>query len=69
MPAGTGWLHLVALLNPVSYGVEAIRSSFAPTVSEALSSGYLSGVSITVLFSAVLFAISVRLVAKRSRRG
>jgi ABC-2 type transport system permease protein len=69
MPAGTGWLHLVALLNPVSYGVEAIRSSFAPTISESLSSGYVTGVCITALFAAVLFAVSVRLVAKRSRRG
>lgn len=69
MPAGTGWLHLVALLNPVSYGVEAIRSSFTPTISEALSSGYVTGVCITALFAAVLFAVSVRLVAKRSRRG
>jgi len=69
MPAGTGWLHLVALLNPVSYGVEAIRSSFSPTVSEALSSGYAPGIGITLLFAAVLFAVSVRLVAKRSRRG
>ena len=69
MPAGTGWLHLVSLLNPVSYGVEAIRSSFAPTVSSALSSGYLTGLGVTVLFAAVLFAVSVRLVAKRSRRG
>lgn len=69
MPTGTGWLHLVALLNPVSYGVEAIRSSFAPTISEALSSGYVTGVCITALFAAVLFAVSVRLVAKRSRRG
>jgi ABC-2 type transport system permease protein len=69
MPAGTGWLHLVALLNPVSYGVEAIRSSFTPTISEAPSSGYVTGVCITALFAAVLFAVSVRLVAKRSRRG
>ena len=71
MPAGTGWLHLVALVNPVSYGVTAIRSAFAAGQGSALAfpEGYLSGLGVTFLFAALMFAVSVRLVAKRSRRG
>jgi ABC-type multidrug transport system permease subunit len=69
MPAGSGWLYWVGVLNPVSYGVTAIRAGFAPAQGGACPSGYLTGLLITALFGIVTFAISVHLVAKRSRRG
>lgn len=69
MPAGTGWLYWVGLLNPVSYGVTAIRSAFAAGHGQPLPPGYLTGLGVTALFAALMFAISVRLVAKRSRRN
>lgn len=69
MPAGTGWLYWVGVLNPVSYGVTAIRSAFAAGRGPGLPAGYLAGLSVTALFAAVMFAISVNLVAKRSRRN
>jgi len=50
MPVGTGWLHLTALLNPVSYGVTAIRAAFAAGPGSALPEGYLSGLGVTFLF-------------------
>ena len=69
MPSGTGWLHLVALLNPVSYGVTAIRGAFSPWVGGGFPSGYIAGLAVTLLFAAILFGISVSLVARRSRRN
>jgi len=69
MPAGTGWLYWVGVFNPVSYGVTAIRSAFAASPEAAFPAGYLMGLSLTALFAAVMFAVSVHLVAKRSKRN
>jgi len=69
MPAGTGWLYWVGLLNPVSYGVTAIRAAFSTGTGTFIPAGYLAGLGVTALFAALMFAISVRLVAKRSRRN
>lgn len=67
MPSGTGWLYWVGTLNPVSYSVTAIRSSFATSSGALIPAGYLTGLGITALFAAMMFAISVRLVSKRSK--
>ncbi len=67
MPAGTGWLYWVGVLNPVSYGVTAIRAAFSAGSGTFIPAGYLAGLGETALFAALMFAISVRLVAKRSR--
>jgi len=69
MPSGTGWLYWVGALNPVSYSVTAVRSAFAASPVAFIPAGYITGIGITALFAALMFAISVRLVAKRSRRG
>jgi len=69
MPAGTGWLYWTGLLNPVSYGVTAIRSAFAAGHGQLFPAGYLTGLGVTTLFAVLMFAVSVRLVAKRSRRN
>ena len=69
MPAGSGWLYWVGALNPVSYGVTAIRGGFVGTAGAALPAGYLTGLVVTAIFGAATFAISIRLVSKRSRRG
>jgi len=68
MPAGTGWLYWVGVLNPVSYGVTAIRAAFAGSHDAVIPAGYAAGLGVTALFAALMFAISVHLVAKRSRR-
>lgn len=69
MPAGTGWLYWVGVLNPVSYGVTAIRAAFSAGSGTFIPAGYLAGLGVTALFAALMFAISVRLVAQRSRRN
>ena len=68
MPSGTGWLYWVGALNPVSYGVTAIRSAFAAGHGAGIPAGYAAGLGVTALFAALMFAISVHLVAKPSRR-
>ena len=68
MPSGTGWLYWVGTLNPVSYSVTAIRSAFAASSCALIPSGYVTGIGITALFAVLMFAISVRLVSKRSKR-
>jgi len=69
MPAGTGWLYWVGALNPVSYGVTAIRAALHAGQGSGLPAGYSEGLLVTALFGALAFAISVRLVAWRSRRS
>ena len=69
MPAGTCWLYWVGMLNPVSYGVTAIRAAFASGPGAAIPAGYTTGLGLTALFALLMFAMSVHLVAKRSRRG
>jgi len=69
MPAGTGWLYWVGVLNPVSYGVTAIRAAFSTGQGTFIPAGYLAGLGVTALFAALMFGISVRLVAKRSREA
>jgi ABC-2 type transport system permease protein len=68
MPSGTGWLYWVGALNPVSYGVTAIRSAFNAS-SGTLPCDYLTALGITALFGIFTFALSVSLVAKRTRRS
>ncbi|MFZ0435101.1 MAG: ABC transporter permease [Chthoniobacterales bacterium] len=69
MPAGTGWLYWLGVLNPVSYGVTAIRAAFSAGSGTFIPAGYLAGLGVTALFAALMFAISVRLVARRSREA
>ena len=69
MPAGTGWLYWVGALNPVSYGVTAIRSSFNASQGVFLPADYLPALGITALIGVLTFALSVSLVAKRTRRS
>jgi len=69
MPAGTGWLYWVGALNPVSYGVTAIRSAFTSGTTPGLPAGYATGLLVTALFGALMFGTSVNLVAKRSKRN
>jgi hypothetical protein len=53
----------------VSYGVTAIRSAFASGTAPGLTAGYATGLLVTALFGALMFGISVNLVAKRSKRN
>ncbi|HLB33351.1 MAG TPA: ABC transporter permease, partial [Chthoniobacterales bacterium] len=68
MSSGTGWLYWVALLNPVSYGVSALRNALShPFYAESLLS-YGTSLLVTLLFGIVTFGISVYLVAHPKKK-
>ncbi len=64
MPAGSGWLYWVGLLNPVSYSVSSIRDAFMAETFLTPPPHYLFSLMITALFGVVTFGISYYLVAK-----
>ncbi|MBM3857004.1 MAG: multidrug ABC transporter permease, partial [Verrucomicrobia bacterium] len=68
MPAGSGWLYWVGLLNPVSYSVSAIRDAFMGENFLSPPPHYLFSLLITSLFGAVTFAVSFYLVAKPKKK-
>ena len=49
--------------------VTAIRAAFSTGQGTFIPAGYLAGLGVTALFAALMFGISVRLVAQRSRRN
>lgn len=62
MPAGSGWLYWVGLLNPVSYSVSAIRDALTFGITTVSFSHYFFSLFITALFAAATFSMSVYLV-------
>lgn len=68
MPAGSGWLYWVGLLNPVSYSVSAIRDALMIGTPLVPLSNYLFSLLITALFGAITFGVSVYLVAHPRKR-
>lgn len=69
MPAGSGWLYWVGLLNPVSYSVSAIRGAFMAETLSPLSPNYLFSLLVTALFGAVTFSMSYYLVRKPRKQA
>lgn len=57
-----GW---VTVVNPLSYGVKAIRQLFA---GDLVTRDYLNALAVTGAFFIVLFALSVRLVKENSTK-
>ena len=67
-----GWLAWVMRLNPLTYGVEAVRASLRlsgpPAEWEGLSTLWMS-LAVTVVFCLVTFAASTALVGRRAPEG
>jgi ABC-2 type transport system permease protein len=63
MPAGSGWLYWVGLLNPVSYSVSAIRDALASQGILQPMPHYLLSLLISAFFGAITFGASFYLVA------
>jgi len=61
----SGWIRLLMLGNPLTYGVEALRTALFPTMA---SSRFPLGFSIAVLaiFSAAVFTVAFFLAKRRS---
>jgi ABC-2 type transport system permease protein len=63
----SGWIRVLMRVNPLTYGLEALRAALFP---EMAGSGFPLGSSIAVLavFSAVVFAVAFLLANRRSTK-
>jgi len=63
----SGWIRALMRVNPLTYGVEALRAALFPTMA---SPSFPLGSSIAVLavFSAVVFAVAFLLANRRSTK-
>ena len=57
------WLQRAMAVNPLTYGVAALRRALAPNTAEALPSLPLSA-AVTAVFAAAMLAVSVLVVAR-----
>ena len=62
------WLGLAMRVNPLTYGMAAIRQTLYPGVREGLPSLSLS-LAVAALFAAVMLGLSVIIVGRRGGRG
>jgi len=67
MAGASGWIRVLMLINPLTYGVEALRAALFPAMA---SPHFPLGSSIAVLavFSAVVFAVAFLLANRRSTK-
>jgi len=67
MTGASGWIRVLMLANPLTYGVEALRAALFPAMA---SPRFPLGSSIAVLavFSAVVFAVAFLLANRRSTK-
>jgi len=66
MSGGSAWVHWAGLINPVTYGVTAVRSAFSWKPGDDLTP-FVVGIGVTLLFGFALFAICMKLVATTKR--
>jgi ABC-2 type transport system permease protein len=66
-PSGAfGWLRVVMLANPLTYGVDALRNGLFPTAATTFSPEI--NLAVTVVFCAVVFAGSWAVVNRRTNK-
>ena len=66
LSGASGWIRLLMQLNPLTYGVEALRNLLFPASAPVLPLG--SCLLILGLFTAVMFALAFAMVNRRSTR-
>jgi ABC-2 type transport system permease protein len=66
MSGASGWIRWLMRLNPLTYGVDALRALLYPGVATATSLG--SSIATLFLFSLVIFGIAFVMVNRRSTR-
>ena len=62
----TGWLRLIMRLNPLSYGVDALRNALFPAVATSFS--LATNLAVTIGFCALSFAASWAIVNRRTNK-
>jgi ABC-2 type transport system permease protein len=64
LSGASGWLRLLMRINPLTYGVEALRQLLYP----ANGAGPALSLAVLVLFSVVMFGLSFLMVSRRSTK-
>jgi ABC-2 type transport system permease protein len=64
LSGASGWLRLLMRINPLTYGVEALRQLLYPTPG----AGPALSLAVLVLFSLVMFGLSFLMVSRRSTK-
>ena len=62
----SGWLRVLMRLNPLTYGVDALRNALFP--AQATDGGLALNLGVTAAFCAVVFAASWAIVNRRTSR-
>lgn len=65
MAGASGWIKVVMRLNPLTYGVEALRTLFYPGAENSFP--LPSAMATLVLFSLVMFGLAFLMVNRRTR--
>src|SRR5262249_42359388 len=66
MSGASGWIRALMYINPLTYGVEALRALLYPGAE--MTSPLSSAIATLILFSLVMFAIALVMVNRRSTR-
>lgn len=68
MEGASGWMRTLMQINPLTYGVEALRLTLFPETVSHTAMAPSSSLGVLVLFSAVVFAIALAIASGRSER-
>lgn len=66
MSGASGWIRAVMYINPLTYGVEALRTVLYPSMPATFS--LLSAMAILALFSLVMFGVAFLMANRRSAK-
>src|SRR5437588_7170775 len=66
LAGASGWIRVLMRINPLTYGVEALRSLLYPGTSDAFS--LFSSLATLILFSGFMFALAFVMVNRRTTR-
>jgi ABC-2 type transport system permease protein len=64
----SGWIRIIMQVNPLTYGVEALRLTLFPEAATPSSLALSSSLGILIIFSAVVFAVALSIASRRSER-
>jgi ABC-2 type transport system permease protein len=66
LAGASGWIRLLMHINPLTYGVEALRSLLYPAASEAFP--LASSLATLILFAGAMFGLSFLMVNRRTTK-
>jgi ABC-2 type transport system permease protein len=66
IPSASPWIRFIMHINPLTYGVDALRALLYPSLQTAFPLS--SSIATLVLFSLVMFGLSLFMANRRSTR-